>query len=1294
MLNLRFGIPSLDAILVGGTEREAKEKNDQKVGWGGILLSDKSEGTSLCLIGPDGTGKSVFSMHLASQYLWDCKQVEPGTVPKIIYVSTDLRHEMALRMFNSFHLDRPVWDRRSRNRERIKLTHLPTAEMTHLAKYLLSNATDEIGFVDLASDSAGDDWALVTRIMSLLEEQGQQQGARHLLVVDAVEGLETLAGETDAYGQKVSRRARIALLMRLASHKCHLALVVEQTQEGTRLPEEFVADIVVRLRSTLTNGYTRRTLEVEKARGQAHHARGQHPFQIRSGKQLVEASVYDNLDQDPAHVIVYPSLHYQGNSIRKQRAKSQDALPKEGSSALVSFGIRHLDGLLKRNRAGQAGLPAGMPFAIIGDKGTFKSHLADAFLASCFADIAAEFTSSAIDPASWESCWASAQEGAGVAILATSKPRAQHDVEVAIIRQLLNSNPRAREVLRHRPEDVTTAFHDWMFLHLKKRVQLDTLVIQDQPGPRLFHRIDDLIHKAKEALNEIPAIARKNHRIRLILDDLSGFRDAYPELHEDPLLLPLIIQLTRLEGISTLLVATQSTVTDVTQLQPFDAALRAQVEGYLLTWRVSFFGEARTAVTFVAGSQADRHPTIREVRTRQLEKQPEILVTDVDPEFELYEGLESGRPQPVPLEIRLYLETSTFRHHMERENTLMAELFPAAVNVDGKANVITGQSDGGYDALRDYCYLGASSKLLKTLILQVDEFWRPSKRLAMLADLHEYISTRVDCRDASDPYEDQYSVFRLNGGQEVDNARRVDEYPKERTRRHFFPEFRLPGPSQESIDRVPFMWDFGFLLLSHNDWYSAAQVWVPILSNRLWSTISDKSRWVRRPWPIDQTPASPALGKDPSSQHFKFQDITIGTVLDALKKPTKHLAARSEQIVRGDRDMLNQLEVEHCLFRGPSSWRALLEAAAEVRRRRTARDSTVVRGFDVARPSAESFSGLVLEIWLSEVLEGLAWRIRRDAGSSDAKDARAAAEELLARLNSFESERQYSLCELLERFPDELYMTWMLLVEAVDFECLVDRDERFSFKEESDPTPAMAARHWYKTAAEASSSRYSEEPSLPVRLPGYFSTRGDWHLAMAAGSRSYRLGTRALDLLNSRRANITRLQDGLGLPVRDIVDPKAFNRFRTRLSYVNHRGRRSTVDYAALIGLGAESTRSYLCPDDESTPPDGVKDAGRAPFGGAADSSDSFFWIWRSRIRDYDRHSRVWGKWLVRLTLLLQGIKNEEAATWWNGFDLYDEMALSDALPPNISELRSYQRFRDMVTFLQCELGWTNINIK
>ena len=72
---LRFGIESLDKLIGGSKE----------TGFGINLARHKAPGlaTSLCLIGPDGAGKSVLALHLAAQYLADCNEVD-GSLPKVL----------------------------------------------------------------------------------------------------------------------------------------------------------------------------------------------------------------------------------------------------------------------------------------------------------------------------------------------------------------------------------------------------------------------------------------------------------------------------------------------------------------------------------------------------------------------------------------------------------------------------------------------------------------------------------------------------------------------------------------------------------------------------------------------------------------------------------------------------------------------------------------------------------------------------------------------------------------------------------------------------------------------------------------------------------------------------------------------------------------------------------------------------------------------------------------------------------------------------------------------------------
>jgi len=305
---LRFGIRSLDRLI-------GKDSNGVNYG---IDLSEPTDTdptgslpltSSICLSGPDGTGKSVFSLHMASHYLGDCLR-ETSTessfsCPKVLYISTDLTYKMALKAWHNFTLDHPFERREPLIDSRlgrkpgenkaieIKLEQYYPAEDSDLHRNIVDflegetykktrdRKTAEVCFVDLASKTAGDDWGFVHRLISTLRYTGKDN-PRHLIIMDAVEGFETLVGNVNAFGEESSRRSRVAQVMRIAAGKCHLVFVIEEGRDQ-RFPEEFVTDVVIRLRSTEVGKYRRRTVEIEKARGQSH-VRGCHPFVIRDGQ--------------------------------------------------------------------------------------------------------------------------------------------------------------------------------------------------------------------------------------------------------------------------------------------------------------------------------------------------------------------------------------------------------------------------------------------------------------------------------------------------------------------------------------------------------------------------------------------------------------------------------------------------------------------------------------------------------------------------------------------------------------------------------------------------------------------------------------------------------------------------------------------------------------------------------------------------------------------------------------------------------------------------------------------------
>src|SRR6267154_6887847 len=117
---IRFGIRSLDRLIgtVDGDKRlygiglsEPTQIKDNKRTSDGLPMT-----ASVCLSGPDGSGKSVFSLHMASHYLGDClseclsstARKRNCSVPRVLYISTDLTYKMALKGWDQFALNLPI----------------------------------------------------------------------------------------------------------------------------------------------------------------------------------------------------------------------------------------------------------------------------------------------------------------------------------------------------------------------------------------------------------------------------------------------------------------------------------------------------------------------------------------------------------------------------------------------------------------------------------------------------------------------------------------------------------------------------------------------------------------------------------------------------------------------------------------------------------------------------------------------------------------------------------------------------------------------------------------------------------------------------------------------------------------------------------------------------------------------------------------------------------------------------------------------------------------------------------
>jgi hypothetical protein len=188
----------------------------------------------------------------------------------------------------------------------------------------------------------------------------------------------------------------------------------------------------------------------------------------------------------------------------------------------------------------------------------------------------------------------------------------------------------------------------------------------------------------------------------------------------------------------------------------------------------------------------------------------------------------------------------------------------------------------------------------------------------------------------------------------------------------------------------------------------------------------------------------------------------------------------------------------------------------------------------------------------------------------------------------------------------------------------------------------------------------TKEPGLPVRLPGRFAVRGDWFLAVAGGSRSGRLARRALDLFSSRRANFRRLELGIGLPTRDIASPEMVDLLQTALVKRDRQGRTVAVTYGELIGCQIHKLPHH------------------------------FGWFWRSQLRNYHRHSRLWQRWIAQMVAQWEDIRLQFGSKWRNGFDIYDQLegrpAQEAILYLEGEKLESWTKFREMCRLLERQL--------
>lgn len=1270
----------------GGASKRGKNGSDR---------DRTGEATTFCVIGPDGTGKSLLALHLASDY-WRRTRLVSAQRPKVIYVSTDLSKERATVVWKAFWLNRPVlrpkyvpfekdwlrvgkvpvkkdndeFDDTDKNPDVELRAYQPLNEPEVFARLISDPAEDNdpaVAFLDLEASTTGDDWGFLHTLLSSLPPP-VGGSLPHLLVIDAVEGLEVLVGERDAFGEPQSRRGRIAQLIRAASRKCHLVFVVEELADGVRLPEVFVSDVVVRCRASSDRDYRRRTVEIEKVRGQAH-VRGEHEFRVRQegsytgdrpnpddpvvgrvvpGKEGLEL-------ERMAYIQVFPSFHQLSNTDAKLKpplgGQRERVLSDPREWRYASFGIYQADAMLasarnplgnelagvSNNTAGfdEMGLPAGSITALIGNESTHKSKLARAFLAQSFRtrhDVRPNTRNETMQLLNRDDLLL----GQGAAILICTYPISQTELVGKLKYHLIQA-------------DESVPNHPTQEEGLEERLIVRQLPNHYLPAAALAHIVREAVAEAERLLkyrytktttNPPPLL---NARIRLVIDDWTSLLSMYPEIARDPLALPYLINFLRLKGVTSLVLATRSghpadRITESADREGHD--LQLLTDHHLFTWHVPFYGERRVAVTALPSLNADDTQLVRELRPGRLselpkkriasgagtaaaqttrgrvdsadEIDPEALV--VDPHFELYRDLDEGHPTPVTLQVQLYAEKEdapATKANLAEVQELLRQVFGRNA---GQAVVFPHYGDT-YERLRELSYLQSEAKLDHTLVLQVDEFWAESR--SELRRQERYLRARtVDRGGQPIRFEDPFQLFGLTAA-----ARDIFKERKEKQnqaweqgplqRQEFFDTIGYKYSSVEKqfpIYKVPYTWDFGFLLCNRTAWKRAEKVY------------DHRTRVMQR-----------------KGRRWEYDKQTVGDVWNRLQKAGKQASPGKE----------------------PLSWREFLGACVTVAKH--TRFEYVP--FDLDLFTSESFSCLVFEVWMSEVYRAAT----APSGNGKKRMAYRLAADFLKGFNNpnknpwvprtrREQASGKKMNELLGSADDDpqpglyrraLYRTLLLLDEV--FSPVQLPDEKLVLRPRPAAPNAVASRQWYSTATNALHAAADRRVVQVAGLPGHFSARGDWFLAIARGSRSPRLGERVIDLLCSRRGNIHRLQSGTGLPVRMLANDPRDDRyqrveFRTALPHTLDDEREEAIHYHELRQLGAFDEFDQM---------------GR----------NEFFWFWRSTISSYDYQAHVWQKWLTavvrqwrqwprpnvpELDKLPPGFTVTPGLPWWDGFREYD----------------------------------------
>lgn len=599
-------------------------------------------------------------------------------------------------------------------------------------------------------------------------------------------------------------------------------------------------------------------------------------------------------------------------------------------------------------------------------------------------------------------------------------------------------------------------------------------------------RLKLCIREMKKRLDITQDNIQDGWRVRVVIDNWNSIIDSHSSLKRDNQLMQAVFALLKSEGVLALIVATQpgSPAAEEVTNRRHDVT-RMEVTR-IHTWPVNFFGDRRIAVCTSVPGRDGLRTSIAELSRYN----GSVYRLAIGNDFDFYEDLESGRAKRVKLKVKLYSgfddsSESTVQSTASYSGEVSALFGDLFSRTERRDDVVSFEGIKSYDSFKEYIQNLERRQLDETLVFQVDEFWKGE----------------TDSR----PFAALRSGFKNELGIDPD----------------FFEDAGQNSAAEESVTRVPLHKDFGLLLADRTAWYNAKDI--PLGTRRLahlkdqyyvlaesepdcssmqsfvWNedlqTISSLSYGER---PLDSDKSSPSDLPHPGlatadNIGVQIKDLTVGDIWNSLC-----IGADAKfELKTGKKD--NSLLVP--------SWELFLQACHCVAL------NSGKRSFDVDIRTSESLSSLVLEIWFSSIANRY---ICKKIKSEDVSH-------VFTSMLVSKGQDRLSLRALVKEYLNEFIYSLRVLIRF-----LPGRFREKKFQLSAHDRDAVAVRTWFATAVHC---QQSNRDLAPLRVPGRYSVRGDWYLAVARGSRSMLLAESAIKKLMSQSMNRKRLREGIGLPV-------------------------------------------------------------------------------------------------------------------------------------------------------------------